>query len=147
MIADPISSYIQNISGTLIPFSGISIEKLFDGPGAMTTRRAVMPVFPGTIINTLIKHEVTKANRRRSSWRCDALAPIGTSGFPDPAALTTHSASAYIVLDRLDSEVATEKAMVDLALSSLLQSIIYSKAVSSELVLHPALIDFMRGEP
>jgi hypothetical protein len=147
MIADPYIVTVHNVSGTLLTGEQINIEKLYDGPGAATTRKGLASTIPGLVYNVAIKHEVTKAGRRRSTWRCDAVAPVGTTGLGEPAALQSHSASAYIVLDRLESEVASEKAMVDAAVACLINSIVYSREAASAFVATVGLIDFMKGEP
>ena len=146
MITDPISTNEHAISGTLAPNNILSIEKLFDGPGAATTRRGYSTM-DGVAVNVQIKHEVTKAQRRRSTFRFDAVAPVGVTALGATAALSAHSASAYIVLDRLESEVQAEKCMIDIALSSLLNTLVYSKGVALPFVYTPYLIDFMKGEP
>lgn len=147
MIADPYSSFAHNVSGTLLTNETLNIEKLYDGPGAATTRKGLSTYAIGLTYNIAIKHEVTKAGRRRSTWRVDAVAPVGTTGLGGTATLTPHSASAYIVLDRLESEVAVEKAIIDHALSALINGIVYSRETAGVFVATVPLIDFMKGEP
>jgi len=93
-----------------------------------------------------IKHEVTRAGRRRSTFRIDAKSPVGNAVITETP--LEHSASAYIVVDRRDDDSANTKAMVDLCMSSLLCALVTDRAPSlADITVTAACLDFLNGEP
>ena len=147
MIQDPITTIVQNVTGTGI---GTEFYQTIDmqafGPGSQTTRKGSITGIPGLVVNCKIQHEATKSGRRRSSMRMDAVAAAGTT-IGGVASDKPRSASAYLVVDRLESETLQEKLMVDVAVGALVNILVKSKVLDAKFIASDDILDFLRGEP
>jgi hypothetical protein len=147
MIPDPLTSISQNVSGSGLGLASVVFDLVSSGPGSQTLRKTALPPVAGLTLTITPKHEVTTAGRRRSTFRVDVKAPIGTP-FGGGTSIVPHSASAYIVCDRLNDDSAATKTLIDMATALLLNSFCASRAnYGAEFVATSYLTDFMNGEP
>jgi hypothetical protein len=148
MIVDPIPTVVQNVSGAGLETAAVALlERIAPGPGSQSTWKGTTPII-GVITRGFVKHEVTKGNRRRSSIRMDVTAPEGTTIITSYAAPGPRSASAYLVVDRLEQDDQDTKALADFAVSQLINALLVSKsATNTVMVASSVLTDFLNGEP
>lgn len=147
MIKDPFLSIAHAVStsGTATQF--VTFDMVAQGPGSQTTRKAATPSLPGFTQVVSPKHEVTNQGRRRSTFRVDIKVPIGVS-IAGYISSVPQSASAYIVLDRLNDDSASSATLIDTAVSILLNSLVSNKASSGDAFSPTEMLsDFMNGEP
>lgn len=140
------STIVQNVKGLLLESADtVSMVETSHGPGRTAEKRGASPM-ASVVITSTVKHEVTKAKRRRSTLRMDVRAPKGTVGMTTPGELTEHTASAYIVIDRLDDDTQDELLVSDHAISALLHALVTSKAVGGAFNASTVLTHFLNGE-
>jgi hypothetical protein len=146
MIADPMVTRVQDLAGSGGYSGAVSLDRI-DGPSnGEGTFKSLPATLDGVIAKARVAHSVTKAGRRRSLFRMDVVAPVGTGPFTADNTVL-HTASAQLVLDCVDTPSVTDQAVLDVALSTLIHALVTSKAASNDFVKAQVLIDFLNGEP